>query len=215
MFGYCFLFPGYYHLKFHSRQGNIGTMEAELKLYLSQRTKEKITDPSRVSAAVLVPLYQENGKYHVVFIRRSIHVPTHQGQIAFPGGARHVNDKSMLETALRESEEEIGLHAHDVEVLGELDDQITTTSNFIVTPFVGVMPWPYEFTLCKAEVERLFIVPLHSLLDPDRLKLEKEMLHDKEVPSFAYYYKGKRIWGATARILNKLLGFIKLTDIEK
>ena len=184
-------------------------MEAALKAYLAQRTKETIVDKARVSAAVLVPLYKDNGKYHVVFIRRSIHVPTHQGQIAFPGGARHKSDKTLQETALRESEEEIGLHAHDVRILGELDDQITTTSNFIVTPFVGVMPWPYEFKLSDAEVERLFIVPLHSLMDPDRFKPETETLNGQEVPSFAYFYRGKRIWGATARILHKLLGFIK------
>jgi 8-oxo-dGTP pyrophosphatase MutT (NUDIX family) len=184
-------------------------MEAELKTLLSQRTKETIIDKTRISAAVLVPLYKENGGYHIVFIRRSIRVPTHQGQIAFPGGARHKNDKTMLETALRESEEEIGLHIHDVQVLGELDDQITTTSNFIVTPFVGVMPWPYEFKLCAAEVERLLFVPLSILLDESRRKPEMEMLNGQEVPSFAYYYKGKRIWGATARILYKLLGFIR------
>jgi 8-oxo-dGTP pyrophosphatase MutT (NUDIX family) len=184
-------------------------MEAELKKLLSQRTKETIVDKTRISAAVLIPLYKENGKYHIVFIRRSIRVPTHQGQIAFPGGARHKSDKTMQETAMRESEEEIGLHAHDVKVLGELDDQITTTSNFIVTPFVGVMPWPYEFKLCKAEVERLLFVPLSTLLDENRRKQEIEMLNGQEVPSFAYYYKGKRIWGATARILYKLLEFIK------
>ena len=184
-------------------------MEAELKTLLSQRTKETVVDKTRISAAVLIPLYKENGKYHIVFIRRSIRVPTHQGQIAFPGGARHKNDKNMMETALRESEEEIGLHAHDVQVLGELDDQITTTSNFIVTPFVGVMPWPYEFKLCKAEVERLLFVPLSTLLDENRRKQEIEMLNGQEVQSFAYYYKGKRIWGATARILYKLLEFIK------
>jgi 8-oxo-dGTP pyrophosphatase MutT (NUDIX family) len=184
-------------------------MEAELKTLLSQRTKETIVDKSRISAAVLVPLYKENAHYHVVFIRRSIRVPTHQGQIAFPGGARHKSDKSLEETALRESEEEIGLHAQDVKVLGELDDQITTTSNFIVTPFVGVMAWPYEFKLCEAEVERLLFVPIHSLMEPDRFKPETEMLNGSPVPSFAYYYKGKRIWGATARILYKLLGFIK------
>jgi 8-oxo-dGTP pyrophosphatase MutT (NUDIX family) len=199
----------YLYLKFLYRQGKIVTMEAELKRLLSQRTKETIADKSRVSAAVLVPLYKEGGRYHVVFIRRSIHVPTHQGQIAFPGGARHKSDANLLETALRESEEEIGLHTHDVKIIGELDDQITTTSNFIITPFVGMMPWPYEFKLSKAEVERIFIVPLHSLMDPDRIKQETEMLNGSPVDSFAFYYKGKRIWGATARILHKLLGFIK------
>jgi 8-oxo-dGTP pyrophosphatase MutT (NUDIX family) len=184
-------------------------MEEALRTYLSQRKKEVIVDKTRTSAAVLVPLYRENGHYHIVFIRRSIKVPTHQGQIAFPGGARHVTDKNMQDTALREAEEEIGLHQADVNVLGELDDQITTTSNFIVTPFVGVIPWPYEFVISEAEVERIFIVPLASLMEKDRRKPEMETLQGKEYPSFAYYYKGKRIWGATARILYKFLEIIK------
>jgi 8-oxo-dGTP pyrophosphatase MutT (NUDIX family) len=183
----------------------IGSMEAEIKTFLSQRKKEVIIEPSRTSSAVLVPLYQENGKYHIVFIRRSITVPTHKGQIAFPGGARHKTDKTLLDTALRETHEEIGVKPEDVNVLGELDDQITTTSNFILTPFIGVIPWPYHFTLSKAEVETLIFVPLHSLRDKNSRKPEMETLGGQEYPSFAYYYHGKRIWGATARIINMFL----------
>jgi len=190
-------------------------MEAELKAFLSQRTKETIVDKARLPSAVLVPLYNDGGKYHIVFIKRTFWVATHQGQLAFPGGARHESDKSLLDTALRETEEEIGLHTRDVNILGELDDQITTTSNFIITPFAGVIPWPYEFTLCKAEVENLFMVPLHALMDKSHMKPETEILHGKEVPSFAYYYKGKRIWGATARILHKFLEIIKQVTAEK
>lgn len=190
-------------------------MEAELKAFLAQRTKETIVEKSRTSSAVLVPLYQENGKYHIVFIRRSFGVPTHKGQIAFPGGARHKADKTLEETALRESEEEIGVHQGDVTVLGELDDQITTTSNFILTPFVGVIPWPYEFKLCKAEVESLLFVPLHILTDKKNRKPEMEILNGQEYPSFAYFYHGKRIWGATARVLYKLLEILNEIESEK
>jgi len=190
-------------------------MEDALKEFLSGRTKETIVDKARTSAAVLVPLYKENGIYHVVFIRRTISMPTHKGQIAFVGGARHLHDKTLLDTALREAEEEIGLKKEDVTVLGELDDQITTTSNFIVTPFVVMIPWPYEFTLSKREVERLIIVPLSVLMDKSNRKPETEMLHGQEVPSFAYYYHGKRIWGATARILYKLLEIINRVTTEK
>jgi len=190
-------------------------MEAELKAFLSQRTKQTIIDETRVPSAVLLPLYKDDGKYHIVFIKRTFWVPTHQGQVAFPGGARHASDKSLQDTALRESEEEIGLRREDVNMLGELDDQITTTSNFILTPFVGVIPWPYEFTLSKREVDSLFKVPLHALLDKTRLKPEMETLNGQAVPSFAYYYKGKRIWGATARILNKFLEIISQVTSEK
>ena len=195
----------------------IGTMEAELKAFLARRTKETIIDKTRLSSAVMVPLYKNDGKYHIVFIRRSFTVATHQGQISFPGGTRHANDKSMLDTALREAEEEIGLHPRDVTVLGELDDQITTTSNFIVTPFVGIIPWPYEFTLSKAEVDSIIQFPIPTLMNKDCIKPEMEMLNGKDVPSFAYYCKGKRIWGATARILHKFLEIYSqvTTDKEK
>jgi 8-oxo-dGTP pyrophosphatase MutT (NUDIX family) len=184
-------------------------MEAELKAFLSQRTKETIHEPARIPSAVLVPLYKDKGKYHIVFIRRSIQVPTHKGQVAFPGGAHHKTDKTLRETALRETREEIGVKPEDVTVLGELDDQITTTSNFVLTPFVGIIPWPYEFTLSKQEVEKLIFVPLAALMDKKNRKPEMETLNGEEFPSFAYYYQGKRIWGATARILYKLLEIIK------
>jgi 8-oxo-dGTP pyrophosphatase MutT (NUDIX family) len=190
----------------------IGTMEAELKTFLSQRTKETIHEPSRIPSAVLAPLYLDKGKYHLVFIRRSIQVPTHKGQVAFPGGARHKTDKSLLETALRETHEEIGVKPEDVTVLGELDDQITTTSNFVLTPFIGVIPWPYEFTLSKREVEKLIFVPLDALRDPKRRKPEMEILKGEDYPSYAYYYQGKRIWGATARVIYQLLEILKAME---
>lgn len=183
-------------------------MEEKLRAYLSKRKKEKIIVEGRVPSAVLIPLYKEGGKWHIVFIKRSFWVPTHQGQIAFPGGSRHIDDKTLLETALRESWEEIGLRPEDVNILGELDDQLTTTSNFILTPFVGIIPWPYNFTLCKAEVDDLFTAPIHALMEKPRVKPEMEILNGKEVPSFAYYYKGKRIWGATARVLKKFFEII-------
>ena len=187
----------------------IRTMDAsDLKAFLSHRTKEKIIAETRVPSAVLLPLFRDAGKWHIVFIKRSFWVPTHQGQIAFPGGSRHTHDKSLLETALRESWEEIGLKPEDVTVLGELDDQLTTTSNFILTPFVGTIPWPYEFTLCKAEVDDIFTAPVHSLMEKSRLRPEKEILNGVEIPSFAYYYKGKRIWGATARVLKKFFEIV-------
>ena len=190
-------------------------MEAELKAFLAQRPKQTIVDKTRISSAVLIPLYRNDGKYHIVFIKRSLMVKTHQGQIAFPGGARHAHDGTMLDTALRESEEEIGLRTGDVNILGELDDEVTTTSNFIVTPFVAVIPCPYRFTLSKAEVDRLIKVPVPALLDKDYLKPATEILNGEKVTSFAYHYRGKIIWGATARILNKFLDIVSQVAAEK
>jgi 8-oxo-dGTP pyrophosphatase MutT (NUDIX family) len=191
------------------RRYNIGLMEDELKQILAQRTKRYITDNNRLPSAVLIPIYKHDGQYYIVFIKRTNKVKTHKGQISFPGGMRDKGDKTLRDTALRESVEEIGLRQEDIAILGELDDEITTTSNFIVTPFIASVPYPYHFTPNKAEVAKIISVPVTALLDKDNRKPETETLSGKKVESFAYYYRGTRIWGATARILNKLLGIIE------
>jgi 8-oxo-dGTP pyrophosphatase MutT (NUDIX family) len=184
-------------------------MEAELKEYLAKKEKVTITDDSRIRSAVLIPIYKKGGQYYILFTKRSILVKAHRGQISFPGGACHAKDTCLMDTALREAEEEIGLKPKDVKVLGELDDEITTTSNFIVTPFVGIIPHPYRFATSKAEVDKLIRVPLVALLDKDCLKPDIETIEGGiVVDSYDYYYKGHIIWGATARILNKLLDII-------
>lgn len=184
-------------------------MEAELKKILAQRTKLHITDKSRLSSAVLIPIYKNDGQYHIVFIKRTNKVKTHKGQISFPGGNRDKGDKTLLATALRESEEEIGLRQADAAILGELDDEITTTSNYIVTPFVAMIPWPYRLTPNHDEVDKIISIPIAALLEKDCLKPDTEKYHGKKMASFAYYYQKTKIWGATARILKKLLEIIE------
>lgn len=183
-------------------------MKVELRKTLTGIKKQVIKEPSRVPSAVLVPIYETNSRYHIIFIRRTRTVKTHKGQISFPGGVREDYDSSLMETALRESYEEIGLHPEDAEVIGELDDEITTTSNYIVTPFVALIPHPYRFIPSEDEVDEIIEVPILSLLDEECLKPDIEVLNGEEVPSFAYHYQGKIIWGATARILNKFLALI-------
>jgi 8-oxo-dGTP pyrophosphatase MutT (NUDIX family) len=184
-------------------------MEAELKKSLAQRKKIHITDKDRVRSAVLIPMYKNSGQYYIVFTKRTTKVKTHQGQISFPGGMQDKGDKTLRDTALRESVEEIGLRRGDARIIGELDDEITTTSNFIVTPFVAMIPWPYHFTPSKDEVDKIISVPVAVLRDKNCRKPETEILDGKKVQSFAYYYQGTRIWGATARILYKLLEIIE------
>jgi ADP-ribose pyrophosphatase YjhB (NUDIX family) len=150
-------------------------------------------------------VYEKQGEYHIVFIRRTMTVKTHQGQISFPGGTREISDRTLLETAIRESYEEIGLRPEGIEVLGELDDEVTTTSNYVVTPFVAMIPWPYRFAISRAEVDEIIKIPMAALLGKDCLKPDTEFLDGKKFKSYAYHYKGKVIWGATARILKKFL----------
>jgi 8-oxo-dGTP pyrophosphatase MutT (NUDIX family) len=183
-------------------------VRTQLQKLLAERRKLCIEVAGRVPAAVLLPLYQDGGKYHIVFIRRTQMVKTHKGQISFPGGAREKGDRTLRETALRESSEEIGLRPEDAAVLGELDDEVTTTSNYIVTPFVAVIPWPYRFVVNSSEVDEIITVPVHSLLEKGCLAPATEVLEGRVVESYAYHYQGQVIWGATARILYKFLNIV-------
>jgi len=110
-----------------------------------------------------------------------------------------------MATALRECVEEIGLRSEDVDVLGELDDEVTTTSNYIVSPFVATIPWPYQFQTNEEEVDEIIEVPISALLDKNCLHTDTEILNGKVVDSYTYYYQERVIWGATARILNRFL----------
>jgi 8-oxo-dGTP pyrophosphatase MutT (NUDIX family) len=183
-------------------------VKEELEKILARRQKRYINDENRVSSAVLIPLYKKHGNYYIVFIRRTETVKTHKGQISFPGGARDERDATLLHTAVRESHEEIGLETKDIEIIGEMDDELTTTSNYIVTPFVATIPWPHYFTRNEDEVAEIIEVPLNALLEKGHLKANTETLDGRPIESYTYYYKGKVIWGATARILKKLLDII-------
>ena len=189
-------------------------VKIKLKRLLENREKSIIEDASRTSSAVLIPLYKDRGIYHIVFIKRTETVKEHKGQISFPGGAREKEDKSLLDTALRESWEEIGLDIKDVEIIGEMDDEITTTSNFIVTPYIGVLSWPYNFVMNADEVDDVICVPVPALLEKGCQRPDTEVLNGVKVESCAYHYRGKVIWGATARILSKFLDMITSTTGE-
>jgi len=180
-------------------------MEQRLKQALSRRQKQRITDAGLVPSAVLVPIYCRQEQYCVLFTQRTERVKEHKGQISFPGGARQEGDKTLLDTALRESAEEIGLAPGEVEVLGELDDALTATSNYVVSPFVGLIPWPYQFKVDGWETEEIIEVPILALMEKSSRRQETEVIRGREITSYFYHYQGKIIWGATARILHQFL----------
>jgi 8-oxo-dGTP pyrophosphatase MutT (NUDIX family) len=188
-------------------------MEKKLKQALSKRQKVYISDPRRTLSAVLIPLYKKQGEYYILFIQRTDRVKDHKGQISFPGGAYEEDDDSLLQTALREATEEVGLASEDVEVLGELDDFRTIGSGYIISPFVARMPWPYELKVDEWETEEVIEVPLSALLDKNNIRQGRDILDGEEIIQYYYQYQDKVIWGATARILNHLLGI--LADIIK
>jgi len=157
-------------------------------------------------AAVLIPLFVRDGQLWVLFTRRTETVEHHRGQISFPGGGEEPDDASLEETALRETEEEIGLARADAIILGSLSP-IATVTNFYVEPFVAAIPQPYVFRLQPAEIAEILEVPVRALLDP--AILEKRKLPGREEPVFFYHHGSNVIWGATARMLAEFLEAIR------
>ncbi len=176
--------------------------------------------PDRVHpAAVLVPLFQENQHWHLLFIKRAVHKSDrHSGQIAFPGGRSERGDSSLLDTALREAEEEIGLLPGDAAILGRLPSRDTVT-DYRVTPFVGVVPWPYPWSLSPLEVDEIIPLSLDWLGNPENFEI-KEWTSDpgKYPPQRVVFYQriGEEIlWGATARMVLDFLEMVGLREEGK
>lgn len=172
---------------------------------LSERQK-RVEDPTGfVPAAVLLPLFEKGGDYHLVFTKRTETVNYHKGQFSFPGGRTHPEDKSLLDTALRETWEEIGLPPKDADVLGELDDIATYTTGFIISPFVAIIPFPHKFTANPAEVDEIIEVPLPVLRDKKNFAQEMLEVDGRPIMQYFYHYRDHVIYGATARIVKHFL----------
>jgi len=180
-------------------------MKDKLRQLLASRLKTRLSGRGLTEAAVLVPIFCKDGEYHILFTQRSDQVQHHKGQISFPGGTRSKPDASLLDTALRESWEEVGLKAKDVEILGELDDTPTTTSSFNISPFVAFIPYPYQFTLNPYEINEIFSVPVSALLHKANKKEEYSTFGNEVFVDYSYEYKGRVIWGATAQIVQQFL----------
>ncbi len=160
-------------------------------------------EPDLTPAAVLVGLVEHPGGLTVLFTRRTDHLLHHAGQISFPGGHTDPGDGTPEETALRETEEEIGLHRRHVETLGRLNQYVTRTG-FSITPVVALIKPPFELAPDPDEVEEAFEVPLDFLLDPANHQRHSREIggHIREFHAMPYeeYY----IWGATAGMLINL-----------
>jgi 8-oxo-dGTP pyrophosphatase MutT (NUDIX family) len=175
--------------------------ELAARLAARERESPEAAEGQR-RAAVLVPLYVRDGGLRVLFTRRTETVEHHRGQISFPGGVEEESDESAFATAVRETEEELGIAPRDVQLLGALTP-LTTITDFFVEPFVGAIPYPHVLKPAEAEIAEVIEVPLVSLLDPKAL--ETKLLPGREEPTLFYHYGDHVIWGATARMLRELL----------
>ena len=180
--------------------------------------------PSR-AAAVLIPLIRMpvasgSAGWHILYTRRTDLVRHHKGQVSFPGGRRDPGDSSPVATALREACEEIGLQPSDVRILGRMEE-VLTVSNYIVTPVVGAIPWPYPFILNPHEVSRVFTIPVDWLADathyefhrrefPPDFPIPRQFQNDRKAVRFLPY-QGEVVWGATARVTLRLIKHLAVT----
>lgn len=161
-------------------------------------------------AAVLVPLVVRNGGFTVLLTRRPEHLKQHAGQVSFPGGGVEPADRTPLETALREAEEEVGLPPERVEAVGRLDNYLVGTG-YRVTPVVGFVEPPDAYVPDETEVAEIFEVPLDFALDAGNYRRDKLVTPIMERRFHVLEYDGQYIWGATAAILVNLRNVVNAT----
>ena len=165
-------------------------------------------------AAVLLAMFERDGEARVVLTKRPETMPSHQGEIAFPGGKYDADlDTSLVATALREANEEVGLDPGVVEIVGALTPLRTVASSFVITPFVGFCAGEPTLVAHEREVVRVFDVGLGELLDPHTHRREVWPVRDTELHVDFYLLPGETVWGATARMLTDLLG--RLTTLRR
>ena len=179
-----------------------------IRRILTENPKKTLVDSSLTPAGVTLLLYPKDGEYCILLNKRTDTVDDHKGEISFPGGRKDLKDKTLLDTALRETQEEMGISPDDVDVLGEIDDVPTNTS-YLISTFVGTIPYPYEFAPSETEVAEVLEVPISTLMDIDSARDEVRVRDGELVNSVSYSYDGHLIFGATARILSR---FLELLD---
>ena len=166
------------------------------------------TKVDAIQSAVLILLYEENGVICFTLTERTQTVEHHRGQISLPGGAREADEK-LSSTAIRETQEEIGIYADDVDIIGALSPLFVPVTGFIINPFVGIINANFEPQPAPEEVETVISVHVNELLNDDNELQEKRNLrgYDMNIPYFLL--SGHKVWGATAMILSEFKTVLK------
>lgn len=172
------------------------------RLKQPKRHIERLIDPTKPPAAVLVPIIERDSGLTVLFTQKTSHLRLHAGQNCFPGGRYETTDKDLLATALRETEEEIGVSAHEITIMGQLP-QVDSVSGggFAITPYVALVDANAKFNLDPNEVAAIFEVPLMGLIDPSKHISKIRMLSGKPRKYYVIDHPKHYIWGATAQII--------------
>jgi len=175
-----------------------------IKLYF-QSFHRRAQDPSKLkSAAVLILLFEKGGQLHVVLTKRTNSVQYHKGEISFPGGTKDGEDATLITTALREAEEEIGVSSKNVEVLGVYNDFITP-SGFCITPVIAFLTSKMNFLINNSEVSEVFDVPLSFFYNNQHEQAKESIFNGIKRSVYYYSYGEHEIWGATAAIMRSFV----------
>lgn len=177
-----------------------------LRVRLASTRPIGIDAPQYRRASVLIPVVRDGAGWSILFTRRAEHLVAHSGQIAFPGGAVE-QDESLEDAAVREAEEEVGIHRSAVELIGRLDDVITN-SGYLVAPFVGVVHQPARYVMQESEVVEVFEVPVDALRHPSQPDVRYVTFRDRRYPAYYYVYEQREIWGLTGRMLKAFLDLV-------
>lgn len=198
------------HLKGKNKYLELCYSEENLKHHLekilSNHTPQKYIFKKVKSkpAAVLIPIYFKNDEAHILFTKRTEIVEHHKGQISFPGGSRDPDDIDLEYTALRETEEEVGIKKQDIQIVGQTDIFLTNT-HFLVTPYVGFFGYPYSFSVSENEIDRLIGVPLSHFFDEQNFEVKPFKKENYKWLIHYYYFNHDVIWGVTGFLLSNFL----------
>lgn len=174
-------------------------MAASSRLSFTQKPNYKTR-----KSAVLVLFYPFDNELHTCLILRPPYDGAHGGQVAFPGGQHEKTDETLIRTALREAQEEIGIRTQDVTVLGPMTELYIPVSNYHVLPVVGFMPRKPDFFPDPVEVAEIIEVNIGQLLNPELIGEETLNIRGLDIQAPMYYFSGQKIWGATAMMISEL-----------
>ena len=170
---------------------------------LQNASVKRINGDGKFKAAVIVPIVGDIKNNKILFTKRTDWLNEHPGQVSFPGGRYQREDENLKKTAVRETTEEIGIDANDIEIIGQLDDCKTITG-YTITPFVAKIP-KKEYVRNKNEVAEIFECSVERLMERNNFEWKECIKEEEDILLPYFYVQGHIIWGATARILLQLL----------